>query len=77
MLKGEVKLQDLLKNTVARLFKVEKIMESFKALFFSQENQNVNELKGKLTFKWGFDGATGQSQYKKKKSSDFDDSSLF
>ena len=70
---AEVKLSSLLNHTVSRLLEVPCVKEKISLLMPS-----VRKL-GVFTCKWGFDGATGQSEYKQKRASgeDAHDANLF
>lgn len=61
---ASVKLQALLDLTVSRLLEA-----------IGLDNKSKTELE--LISKWGFDGASGQSNYKQKSHMDFDESSVF
>lgn len=67
---AEVKLQDLLDHTAVRLIQVQEPVLSM------TEEKHLKSLM--LLSKWGFDGSSGQSQYKQRtEQEDFSDSDIF
>ena len=57
---AEIKLQSLLDHTITRFFQMDSIITQIMQL------ENNDKIKGILSCKWGFDGASGQSEYKQK-----------
>ena len=60
--KCEVELENLLHHTLYRVLEVKSVEENVKKVLGSKINDN--NFNGVFQFKWGFDGATGQSEYK-------------
>ena len=71
-------LQYLLEHTTKRLVSVNEIKETIFGKTEPGTDSNVLGVDLELSCKWGFDGATGQSQYKQRFLDDIsDDKSLF
>ena len=72
---GQVELESLLHHTTQRLAQVNSVKENIEKMLKESKADRVN---GVLTCKWGFDGASGQSEYKQKsKTSEFSNADLF
>lgn len=70
-------LQDLLDHTAKRIVSIDSIKQTICGTVEPNANNDL-AVDLKLTCKWGFDGATGQSQYKQRFESDSaEDKSLF
>lgn len=75
---AEQALQNLLDHTSQRLVSIDSIRETIFGTIEPDKNNNELVLELNLRCKWGFDGATGQSQYKQRFSDNSsDDKCLF
>ena len=65
---AEINLENLLNHTLDRILQIDPVMNDIKNFLISiikhQNPRELNDLKGVLYCKWGFDGSTGQSEYK-------------
>ena len=64
--KAEVDLEELLHHTFNSIIKLDFVVEKIKHLMVFNSSTISNNLNGVLLVKWGFDGATGQSEYKQR-----------
>lgn len=71
-------LQNLLDHTARRILNIDTIKDTISGIIEPHSDTNELVLDLDLHCKWGFDGSTGQSQYKQRSTNDyFDDKSLF
>jgi glutaredoxin 2 len=66
--KAVVNLQDLLNHSTQRILEIKEVVNNVKHLLSTVNgfSKSCNNFSGELKLKWGFDGATGQSEYKQK-----------
>ncbi|OXA46867.1 hypothetical protein Fcan01_18208 [Folsomia candida] len=69
---ASIPLNSLLQHTASRIVNMQ---NSVLLQIFA--SQHICEIKATLICSWGFDGSSGQSRYKQKSSTSFDDSSIF